>query len=55
MTEQRIRDQRRVIIRNILLTTTETDGIKADISIELNATVTETPTISNESYYETII
>ncbi len=41
LTEQRICDQRRVIIRNVLLTTTEIDRIKADISIELNATVTD--------------
>jgi hypothetical protein len=54
VTKQRICDQRRVI-RNVLLTTTEIYRIKTDIPIELNATVTETPTISNEYYDETII
>ncbi len=55
VTEQRICDQRRVIIRNVLLTTTETDKIKKDISMELNATLNEATVTSIESSDETII
>jgi hypothetical protein len=55
VTEQRICDQRRVIIRNVLLTTTEIEKIKNDISMELNATLNEASITSIESSDETII